>query len=460
MTTNCTAPASGRRRDLRYAPYAASGSASTSGTSEEPPNSSPLFSDDEAELARRAVLAAVDGLKRSTGTTASALSKLAARPPGQGNRGLTDGVFTRYLDYGSRQLPWLDGSLRGSTTLANTASQVDDPDMQMALLRMTGPRLEAAMFGAMLLAAWLDYLHLADTVLRQCPAYGVETLFLDMQRVQRLIEPTLAALSSGDPARVEAAALAMPGLMGQLTREFSAIRDGARSAMERAGKIMAAAQFVEMLVMVSTLRLSLPRPPPAAPATLGVGLVMGSGGVMAGSRLVVSAEWAEMVRRLVQAGVLSVPVVSSAVRIHAGQVLMAQGDLPKGVREALGDGPEVRAMRETGKAGAGMSEAPRHHVMPDEHRVWFEKRGFTGDMDIDEFCVRLEQAHHQAVHGGGDWRLGRMWPGEWNRMIMETLLKAEAKTRRRLTHNEILDIVAERMKFYDIPMNFTPGTRR
>jgi hypothetical protein len=53
--------------------------------------------------------------------------------------------------------------------------------------------------------------------------------------------------------------------------------------------------------------------PPAAPATLGVGLVMSSGGVMVGSRLVVSAEWVDLIRRLVQAGVLSVPVVSAAV---------------------------------------------------------------------------------------------------------------------------------------------------
>jgi len=299
-------------------------------------------------------------------------------------------------------------------------------------------------------------------VLRQCPAYGVETLFMDMQRVQRVLEPTLAALASGEPARVEAAALAMPGLMGQLTREFGAIRDGARTAMEGAGKAMAAAQFVEMVVLVSTLRMSLPRPPPAAPATLGVGLVMGSGGVMAGSRIVVSAEWVELIRRLVQAGVLSLSAVSAAVRIHGGQVMMAQShqDLPKGVREALGDGPEVRAMRETGKAGAGMSDAPKHHVLPDEHRAWFEKRGFTGDMDIDAFCVRLERAHHEAIHGGGDWRLGRMWPDEWNQMIMRVLRKAESEADRTLTRSEILKIVAKHMRDYDIPMNFTPGRRR
>jgi len=161
-------------------------------------------------------------------------------------------------------------------------------------------------------------------------------------------------------------------------------------------------------------------------------------------------------RQLVRAGVLSVPAVSAAVRIQAGQVMMAEahGELPRGVREALGDGPEVRAMNVTGKAGAGMAKPPRHHVMPKEFREWFEKRGFIGEMDIDQFCVRLDQAHHQAIHGGGDWKLGRTWPGEWNRMIMEALYEAEAEAGRMLTRNAILNIVAKRMKDYSIPMKF------
>jgi len=107
-----------------------------------------------------------------------------------------------------------------------------------------------------------------------------------------------------------------------------------------------------------------------------------------------------------------------------------------------------------------MSEAPKHHVLPAEHREWFEKRGFIGDMDIDEFCVRLERAQHEAIHGGGNWRLGRLWPGEWNRMIMEALLEAEAKGGRMLKRNEVLKLVARRMRDYNLPLNFTPGRGR
>ncbi|WP_205522547.1 DUF2380 domain-containing protein [Myxococcus eversor] len=390
------------------------------------------------------------------------LSQLAGRAPVFSGRALSGGAFTRYLDHGSRQVAWIRGALGGATELASVASEVGDSEMELGVLRMAGPRFQSAMFGALLFATWVDFLQLSDVLLRECPMCGDEKLFIDLHRVQGLMEPTLADLTSQSPVRVEAAALAMPELMGKLTREFNMMHADARSAMETGGKIMVAVQVWEMLAMISTLKLGPPRLPPAAPATLGVGLVMSSGGVMVGSQLVVSAEWVEMMRRLVQAGVLSVPVVSAAIRIHGGQAMMAQAhqDLPTGVRDALGDSPEVRGMRVTGKAGAGMSEAPKHHVMPKEHREWFEARGFKGDMDIDQFCVRLEQAHHEAIHGGGNWKLGRMWPGEWSRLIMEALHEAETTTGRMLTRNEVLDIVAERMRSYDIPMKFTKGRSR
>jgi len=414
-----------------------------------------------AAVVRQATLDGIDEVKRSMEGIEAVRAQLASRPPSLGGRGL-EGVFTRYLDHGSKQLTWLRGTLGSATALAGVASEVGDSGMELGILRMSGPRIQAAMFGTLLLATWVDFLQLADAVLRQCPMCGVETLFTDLHRVQGMMAPTLADLASGDPERVETAATAMPELMGELTREFDAIQRDARSAMEVGGKVMVAAQVMEMLVLISTLKMSLPRPPPAASTTLGMGLVMSSGGVMAGTRIVVSAEWVEMMRRLVQAGVISLPAVSAAVRIHGGQVMMAQAhrDLPKGVRDALGDSPEVRGMRVTGKAGAGMSEAPKHHVLPKEHREWFETRGFKGDMDIDQFCVRLERSHHEAIHGGGNWKLGRMWPDEWNRRIMDALQRAERREGQKLTRNTILRIVAENMRSYDIPMKFTQGRSR
>nr|BDT38456.1 DUF2380 domain-containing protein [Myxococcus sp. MH1] len=411
---------------------------------------------------RQAILDAIDEVKVSLDGVEGAFSKLADRPAALGDRRLDGGVFRRYVEHGSAQVTWLRGALGSATGLTEVASEVGDSDMALGVLRMTGPKLQAAMFGSLLLAAWVDFLQLSDAVLRHCFVCSDEKLFVDLHRVQGLMAPTLMDLESLDPERVEAAATAMPELMGKLTREFAAIHAHTRESMRIGEKVLTAAQVLEMLSMISTLKMSLPRLPPAAPVTLGMSLAMGSGGVMAGSRLVVSAEWVEMMRRLVQAGVISLPAVSAAVRIHGGQVMMAQAhqDLPEGVREALGDSPEVRGMRVTGRAGAGMSEAPKHHVMPKEHREWFEQRGFKGDMDIDQFCVRLERSHHEAIHGGGNWKLGRLWPGEWNRLVMEALHEAETTAGRMLTRNQVLDIVAGRMRSYDIPMKFSKGSSR
>ncbi|WP_343211095.1 DUF2380 domain-containing protein [Archangium violaceum] len=317
--------------------------------------------------------------------------------------------------------------------------------MQLALLRLAGPRLEAAMLGSILLAAWLDFLNLVDVVLKQ-GFISVETLFVSMERWQKMLEPSMRALSSLERGHVEAVANDILALMGHLSGEFNSTAETIRVAMKRGEQAMLLAQFLEMVTMLSAMKLSLPSLPPSAPATLGMSLMVGGDGVMMGTRIVVSAEWMDMMRRLVRAGVISLPAVSAAVRIQAGQVMMAQAhdELPQGVRNALGDGPEVRGMRVTDRAGAGMTEPPRHHVLPREFREWFEKRGFTGDMSIDQFCVRMEQARHEAIHGGGNWRLGRTWPGEWNQMIMETLRDAETKAGRMLTRGEILNISSRR----------------
>ncbi|WP_323390089.1 DUF2380 domain-containing protein [Myxococcus qinghaiensis] len=401
-------------------------------------------------------------MKGSLEGVESALSRIEKRRPGFDGRAINGEVFMRFHRLGSKQVTWIRGALGSATVMARAASEVEDPEMELGVLRMTGPRLQAAMFGTLLLATRVDFLQLTDVLLRECFICSFEKQFVDLNRVRGLVETPLADLASQDPDRVEAAALAMPELMETLTREFNAVQSDGREAMEDGGKVLVAMQVLEMVTLISSLKMSLPRLPPAAPATLGVGLAMSSGGVMAGSRIVVSAEWVELMRRLVQAGVISLPAVSAAVRIHGGQVMMAQAhqDLPEGVRDALGDSPEVRGMRVTGKAGAGMSDAPKHHVLPKEHREWFEQRGFKGDMDIDQLCVRLEQAHHEAIHGGGNWKLGRVWPGEWNRLVMEILFKAEMKAGRMLTRNEILKEVGMRMRDYRIPMDFTSGRGR
>ncbi|MFY0562663.1 DUF2380 domain-containing protein [Archangium lansingense] len=461
-------------RSLRYTPHGATGPALAGGAPSPPgpeapgrlrnrgsreavPGAGPGSADATvwqsalaAHLAFRGSAGEVSGTTRRISRELSRLRASHSGIAGAGN-----GSFVRYVDHGEAWLRWIDSELATANELAAEESEVEDPDMQLALLRLAGPRLEAAMMGSMLLAVWFDFLNLTDATLSR-HLYGVETLYVKMERCQKMLEPSMTALSSLEPEQVESAAEDMPALVGHLTSEFATLLE----AIHKGAKVLETAlvlkESMEALTTLSVLKFTLPALRAATPATLGVGLMVSPNGVMMGTRIVVSAEWVEMMRQLVRAGVLSVPAVSAAVRIQAGLVMMAQGhgDLPRGVRDALGDAPEVRAMRVTGKTGAGMAEPPEHHVMPKEFRAWFEKRGFTGKMSIDWFCVTLQQSHHQAIHGGGNWKLGRKWPGEWNRLTMETLYEAEAKAGRMLTRNTSLEIVAEQMMKYRIPMNF------
>ncbi len=125
-------------------------------------------------------------------------------------------------------------------------------------------------------------------------------------------------------------------------------------------------------------------------------------------------------------------------------------------RAALGEGPEVGALGVANRTRAGMSRLPRHHVLPQEHRPWFEARGFTGRQNIDRFTVKMGAGPHQAIHGGGNWRLGRTWKNEWNRRIMRELTQAEQRLGRQLTVREIWTTTTRLMREYRIPREFIP----
>lgn len=73
-------------------------------------------------------------------------------------------------------------------------------------------------------------------------------------------------------------------------------------------------------------------------------------------------------KRVLSLATLGVVHAASLSVYAIGQALVEDGDLPEGVREALGEGPVVRGMRVTGSAGAEMAEPPKHHVMPQEER--------------------------------------------------------------------------------------------
>jgi hypothetical protein len=123
------------------------------------------------------------------------------------------------------------------------------------------------------------------------------------------------------------------------------------------------------------------------------------------------------------------------------------------IESLYGEGPESRAIQDASRYRAGAARRPRHHIFPQERhlREFFHERGFD---DIDDFCVELDEAEHQALHGGGDWRLGRTWPGEWNRRIMAELRRTEGFLHRPLTRSEIITIGRELMVEYGIEEAF------
>ncbi len=141
-------------------------------------------------------------------------------------------------------------------------------------------------------------------------------------------------------------------------------------------------------------------------------------------------------------------------------------DLPEHAprRTTLESGP-VPAQRVEGELATGtlehttpyrvsMTRPPRHHALPQEHINYFQDRGFHG-RDIDAFTLELDEAIHQAIHGGGNWRLGRReWEGEWNRAIMRRLRGRETELGRKLTRAEVLQEARQLMTEYGLPSQF------
>ncbi len=139
-----------------------------------------------------------------------------------------------------------------------------------------------------------------------------------------------------------------------------------------------------------------------------------------------------------------------------GDIFLHPDIAPMHGMHTLGEGPEVNGIRETSRRGAGMARPVRHHALPQEHRRWFEERGFVGKLDIDNFTVELDEAMHQALHGGGDWRLGRAWAEEWNQSVMSMLKGYEARIGRHLKVGEIIEMVRGLMIKENIDKPFRP----
>ncbi len=148
---------------------------------------------------------------------------------------------------------------------------------------------------------------------------------------------------------------------------------------------------------------------------------------------------------------------ASKEQAHAASSTLAKAGDDEKLAELLGEGPESAAVKPARtKRAAGIGPPPRHHAFPQEKRPWFEDHGFTGARDIDRFCVELDEAAHQAIHGGGNWRMGRLWPNEWNQRVMAELEAAELLAGHKLTFDEAMAVVRDLMREYGIDKPFVP----
>ena len=141
----------------------------------------------QARETRQAVLGALDEVSASLHRSTNVLARLETHPEGLVDR--ANGVFAGFLEEGLRQRQGLSATLGGAHRLARVAGEVEDPDMQRALLRLVGPRLQAALFGTQMLAVWVDFLQLSDVVVQRYPFFGVERMYRIMYRVAERMEP-------------------------------------------------------------------------------------------------------------------------------------------------------------------------------------------------------------------------------------------------------------------------------
>jgi hypothetical protein len=383
---------------------------------------------------------------------AGILRQLAGSRDGLRNHPLTE----QFLEHAVDRLIWVVDTTGAGISYMELATSTDG-HAGIALLGMAATRAHAAHAGLALLRPWCAVLQLHDRV-AMLPLLQLEHRYRMLDREQRGVLAMLTQLTRLDPDAIATASAEVPARVAALAAAF----DETLADVERAERLQHRALQLQLAAEVLTFAVGLHgmfamRGPPSAMAFPMPAIAGAGGGAATLSQVVVSAEWIAAIRHLVEIGALSAVSAAEALRVRGFSSAMAQAtDLPQSVKDLLGEGPTTDAMKVTNATGAGLARPPRHHVLPQEHRPFFEQRGFTGDLDIDNFTVELETAHHQAQHGGGNWVQGRSWAGEWNRLVMDKLRGNEERLRRRMSVPEILNEVVSLMRQRQVPIRFIP----
>jgi hypothetical protein len=406
-----------------------------------------------AALDRDAVRVLIRDATAGAQELAGILSRLAGHRHGLRNHPLTE----RFLEQAVDRVTWAIDAIGASHGYVELAASTSG-GAGAALLGMATTRAQAAQAGLAILRPWCGFLQLHDRV-AMLPLLQLEHRYRVLEREQRGVEAVLARLAGFDPDELAAVSGEVPGRVTVLAAAFDVMIADVERAEEIQRRVMQVQVGLEVVTLAVGLRgmFSLRGPPSARAFAMPAMVGAGGGGAAAMGQVVISAEWIAALRHLVEIGAISAAGAAEALRVRGFTSAMAQAtDLPQEVKDLLGEGPTTDAMKVTNTTGAGLARRPRHHVLPQEHRKFFEERGFTGDRDIDNFTVELDVAHHQALHGGGNFVEGRRWPGEWNQLIIKDLEKREKELGRRLTVPEIMQRMEALMKPRGIPLRFVP----
>jgi hypothetical protein len=333
------------------------------------------------------------------------------RPPIVGGGGGVELFKKNYGVPAEKQLDWIKAATNSAGQLAISAPK-NDPDAAFATFAEAGTKLIAATFGLQLLGVWLAWLQLTDIVLHQGLFYSVERLLVKTDQESKFVGGPFSELASLDSGRVEAAAIALPTQLDKLVKDHSDLVAEIELAIKNGQAFMKAAAIVELITAIASLRIPagarFTGPPPVSIAMIPGGI---SGGAMVGARLVVSVQWAEMIRRLIAAGVIVLPVAAAGAR--AGVMMMAANNaglnnVPTGTKVIQGGtGPLQPGKSPLGKYGidryGSFANRPKDKLAGHEllENLWLEVKGFgkrlASAASRDNPAVGLTHAEHAEV---------------------------------------------------------------
>jgi hypothetical protein len=389
--------------------------------------------------------------------------------PGAFNAGALSLFRKRFADNATSQLKWINDALDSATRLA-TDAPARDVNAAFAAFAAAGTRLIAAMFGTQLLSLWTAFLSVADfTVRHPSTCYSVEHLLVVIDGLWPRFVAPLAELSSLDMNRVQSSASGLGPQIEKLVAEHGALVAEIELAAKRGQQLMAAAGFVQLLTSLAAMRINLP-PSTGGPLIKGGVMVgAGAGGVLAGSQPVISVEWAEMIRRLIAAGVIVAPVAASGVR--GGMIVaMAASNAPPGPPSGMpgpltgnqvitsGTGPLRPGRSDLGEYGIDgygtYANRPRDRLAGHEllQNLWLEVKGFglrlKTDASRNNPAVALSQSEHAEV-GRQQGRLGLNLRSNLEGMSAEQNIEQNVLAMRRagIPENVIQALRAESLRY-------------